>query len=246
MKIAVLFSGLIPDKVPVEENVKSVYAAFPTADFYFGSWDIPENENISFLDVKFKELKHHYNCYTPFIKNQISNIREMIKNNETPSEVQLSALKFSYRSKLRQNINQVLIHTMMYQQFVEHSDYDIVVRARYETYIDPLHVDKFEYFVNLCYENDKPIGFETIDDDYKLMALGWNKFAQETPNGISSFSDWLIIHRKDKFYPDTVWQMYYQKKIRYAESAWYDILFIPNKFNVENTCWNGYVTLKRV
>lgn len=245
MKTAVLFSGLILDHVPVEENVKTVCDAFPNADYYFGSWDIPENENKKFLDVKFKPMKHHYNCYSTAIKDSIKNIRKAKERNEEYNPTDVGFVTVKNWNRLRNNINQILIHTMMYEKYVENKDYDLVVRARYETYIEPNGIDKFDAFQKQCYEQEKPIGFETIDVRYELMPCGWNIHAQIPDVRIGSLSDWLIIHRADRFDPKKIWQMYKDKKIRYAEVAWFEVLMDPYEFCINDTCWNGYVNLRR-
>lgn len=237
MKIAVLYSGLV--RLPKEivlDNIRTAKLCFPTADFYFGAW---KNDKLAvelgLIDYFFDEPKFRYNPYNLMIKTNIIILKHEIAINGDSDKIKnlkdsIFAM-FKKRSFAKYNNNQHLIHAMMVEK-ISDRDYDVIVRLRYDTEISRKLIDKSYDFLKICYEEKSPIGFAAsrLNDD-----CGWSD---------NYFHDHMIIHRKDMFDYNLVYEMHKHHKLQFGEIGWVQILCDSyGGQNIKKT-YNGLVRRK--
>lgn len=243
-KIAILCSGLAQNHFPFEENILSWKAALPEADVFKTTWKIRNQLNNKFeFNKYYDDFSPHYNCGLILQKDALKRLRKAKKNNEAYSHHDLEFIKSYWRQKNKQNVKQFVSHIYMYDDFVKNKNYDLVLRVRPETYINPNEITSFRELCKLAYDEKTIIGFETIDIEYKIHEFGWNFLS--TANNV--INDWAIIYYAKYFDPDIAMNNYYNKKIRAAELGWFDTLIRSQKFQENITPrinWNGVATLR--
>jgi len=244
MKVAILCSGLITEDMDIRENYETWREIFPEADIFLGTWDRPDQRsNEVGFHVYYDEPHPHYHCGKAHIEVTIEMMRKAKEEGRPYHPKDISDISSVSRRRKFHNVKQFLSHIYMYNDFVRDKDYDLVLRVRPDTHIDTQYKKMFLTLMDMVLEHKKPIGFETIDADYKKHALGWNKYTSDASEGLS---DWLIAYNPKTFNPDLALQKYADKEIRWAENGWYDTLIrdqdVPQ--TCMGTCWNGIVTLR--
>lgn len=259
MKIAILCSGLlhdyqIEDTKWIEDNIKRVYNIFSReddeVDVFIGTWSNPNTINLPFIDVFFDEPDIHYNSgyVSGCIQAALKNLRTCKNNNEPYDLNDLANVSSMGRRRYKENIKQHLGYIFLFKQFVENKDYDIVVRIRFDTYIDLTHPtispsqinDTLRDLATFSFDYNKPIGFNTIDLEYEIHPFGWNKYHYDG----YSLSDWMIYHPPKLLNTEYALKLFENKLLRNGETGWYDILCRKWDLPVEYICWNGGVLLK--
>ena len=104
------------------------------------------------------------------------------------------------------------------------NDYDLVIRARWETIVSPL----FDYNKYIQLAMDKgPVGFmirpnrgQSIHEDLPVSTNKDDDWYQFLP-------DALIFHRKEQYNVDYVYELHEQKNLLPAEWGWYQIMSKP-------------------
>lgn len=251
-KIAVVYSGLIQDQYPYLQNIKSVLKTFPKADYFFSTWDLPENKKYDFIKYFYPEPEFKFNPYNWHMRQTIRALKLQVTNNEILDPEQVETFRRG-RNVGSKALNQFYGHIHIFEDAMKVKDYDLIIRVRYDTFIDDKAINNIRTLANVVYKNDKPVGVEwfksvyipTSDGGgyYNKMNVGWNPMANlPITDGLH---DWLIIHRPHHLNVDKFHESIKRRDFRYGEQGWHDLLIRPNNFeNNEQTSWLDLVTLR--
>lgn len=240
MKIAVLYSGLVRlSKEEVLNNIRIAKLCFPTADFYFGAWKSDKQAHeLDFIDKYFDEPRFRYNPINAFVRNEIINLRIAVDSKDHVKQLHYTnRLKeqLHNRTRLKKNNHQHYAHALMVKKF-GNSSYDVIVRLRYDTFIDETFINDSSYFIKYCYNKKQPIGmagvFNELKNTLSIRNYGWRKD--------DLLFDLLIIHRRDMFNPDHVFKLLAQHKLQYGEMGWSQVLCHPYEIT-SPVSYCGYV-----
>jgi len=225
MKIAICFSGIVRGKVG--RNIEHIKNAMPEADFFYATWEERQNEmskklncvtypepNVTYnawtdIDPKHIPPHHKYMQYRNGIKNKLGGVY----NNES----------------LNHSTKQILAHAYQLRDIPE--EYDIIVRIRYDVVCGSRV--KFEKYVNQAFKEQIAIGFAIRGGRYTKMNSFYDIPHKYTTleSDISISRDWcwwlndnIIIHPRNKFDTEKVFQYDKEKKLWPAEYGWYQML----------------------
>jgi len=225
MKVAVIYSGLIPDE-SYKDNIWHMKTLLPDADFYYTTWK--GRGEWDFIDHYFDEPFIKYNCENHIHKDMIRKFREIQNEGgdyrESPKFQKFEWLiKHEGRSLGRNRVKQHLIHALAVEKFCEGKDYDIIIRIRYDLNVKKLTKDFIDFSIDLCYNEKKPVAFGAVvvDPPETLCEIG----------DMKALPDFIIIHREDMFAPDLVKSLIKCKKMEGAEGGWYNVMCRPYNVN---------------
>lgn len=222
MKIAVCISGACASKRDdgcLVSNNKLIKSKFPTADFYYATWDRfkPTFEE-NFPDEKclyFPEPKMHYHPYMGIAKEDyISDFFEgHVKWANKGGKKRLEWT--SHHTK------QILIHSWLVNTIQD--NYDIIIRARFDTYI---HENaNFEPYIQDSYKHHRANCFGATN--WKLLhQLREFDTSPKTRHHVWMI-DQLIIHPADIIDVNTVNKLHAEKRLHAAEYGWYQVISMP-------------------
>ena len=223
MKIAVCVSGLPRSGVPdrnIKINIDRLKNNFPTADFYFASWDGQQdvlNKLLPGENVQY--FQDDYNTYHPYIDTPTS----IVSTGKYHKMVQQAKSNITFRNLSYHQHKQIIIHSLLCNTLSE--EYDVIVRSRFDT-VTYSKASFSEYILD-AHTHKRAIGFATLRHD-------WNTFniAREIP--IDSeyqyhfLFDQLIIHNRAILNSNKVLELYNKKLLLPAEFGWWQVLSINN------------------
>lgn len=234
MKIAVCVSGIVGTPRHISELAKynrRLIDKFPNADFYYGAW---ENQRENFTSVfpnynckYFKEPLMHYHPYlgikkTDYVTAHFPKFIKYIKKKKWQIEWSLHHTK------------QIIIHALLVDTIP--SDYDIIVRTRYDAFI---HKDAdFSTYIIDSYNKKRAIGFATTQKE-KFNQLYPSDYVKENGRMRNWMLDQLIIHPANMLNKEYVMNLHYSSKLHPAEVGWYQILSKP--FGDNHLNYHGWV-----
>ena len=223
MKIAICMSGLYRGNL--DRNLPLFKKHFPTADFFFSTWEGREGPPVDNVYYHPEPQTH----YHPVI--------DTVKECDAPK---FKCYKAEGRNGTGQrNYNRTIHHA---KQLVAHAyllneipdDYDMILRTRYDTVLSP-EVD-FTPWLEISYNEGRAIGFGNRNIRHPNFNI-LTRIPEIYPADIADKSishDWgwfimdpLIFHRRDMFDTNEVVKMYNDKELWAAEWGWYQILSKP-------------------
>lgn len=239
MKVAVCVSGAMRSKqgdAGLLRNYKRMKEKFPTANFYFATWDSFSSDFERLFNGEkcfyFKEPKMHYHPYYDMKKEDYASkyyqetFDWVIKQSKTTDVVEWT----SHHTK------QILIHAWLLDKIEK--EYDVIVRTRFDAFIskkanfDPYIKDTFDYNRSNAFSTTRKEKFEEIydsDPDNDKMKH-W-------------MLDQLIIHPPKAINKEIIDELHRDKKLNAAEHGWYQVLSKPYGSNHKNR--HGWVNHDR-
>lgn len=267
MKIAVIFSGLL--RGDYEKNIRDHREAFPDADFYFTTWKYTSesdrkkwSKNGKFtlehplIQKYFIPPKIHYDPSLEWVKPYIRLLRKMKETNwdmnyippdlrwmgKEKLEKQAHLVITNSRNIIRHQNKQHVIYALTVKELVDQSKYDILVRTRYDTVLDPDFVNHVDYLTNIANETGYPIGFHHFNNDGLEGILDPAKFLRIRK--AHDIYDFMIMHKSSKYDPDYVLNLFKNKDLKISECGWWQSILgndTENDFAIEA---KGYVRLQ--
>jgi len=219
MKVAVCISGLPRSGVQGRDlriNHALLKRNFPTADFYFASWQGQEHVvEKYFPDERVVFFSEPAMLYHPFVDTP-SNIIDTSKYHKTVRQAKENTT--FYNTSYHQN-KQIIAHALLVKQLPK--TYDVIVRSRFDTVT--FSEANFDTYIQNSYDNQQAIGFATLRQD-------WNEF--DRPHEIATKSEYhyrflfdqLIIHSANIFDPEYVVNLHQEKILLPAEFGWWQVL----------------------
>lgn len=245
LKIAVCWSGQL--RLNYKENIERMKKFLPDADFYYTTWDNQPQE--TFINKVYTEPKSHYNPSKKQLEINLKLLRKL-RNNEInvddlpqrfhdgDKNVDAKASKglaklerecltgVTHRIRSRNHTKQHIAHALTVKDFVTGKGYDIVIRARYDTFIRAEMKCHIKEFCQWVYDNKQPMGFHSYNNSGTLEECIKPSVRIHNMYG-NSCHDFMIIHREDMFDPRRTLQLYERKIQSPAEHGWYKILCEP-------------------
>jgi hypothetical protein len=244
MRIAFCVSGIprsgIGQSEKIHENFhrnrKSHARAFPSADFYYGTWN--EYEEIvknSFPDDSIVSFEEPAIDYHPFydISPEFMWSERLVK-----IVPKYKTIKDHRQDRYIHQTKQILCHAYLIDHFNLKEKYDIIIRARYDTYIS--HQANFQRFLDDVHENPKAVGFALLKD---------NNFDQiktipkDAPNGKRFLFDSLIIHSSKIFDTEEVYKLNSAQNLLPCEFGWFQTMSYP--YGENHQCYSGWANADR-
>lgn len=224
MKIAVCYSGVVRGNY--DTNISLVKSALPDADFFFSTWNTSDQPH--FIHKVYDEPELHYNPATENSQGFTEAYQKWIRNKAAFRE------EWSHRSK------QILAHANVVRDYA--TNYDIIVRARYDTVISKKMISDMYKLCCESYNDSLPIGFfiprrngnpqhELNQDNPISVVLGSERHKQY-------LVDHMIIHRNDMFNHNLPWKLHKCKSLMVAEYGWWQVLSEP--YGNRHKCIRGY------
>lgn len=232
MRVAVIVSGAYKadgrtyeggnreeDKVRSLEKCRmSLKNAFPMADFYYHTW-------MDYYQDWFNESKWYVQTepkidYHPLLDTVGYDTQKYIKTKRKAEK------DIEFREKTRNQTKQILAHASMIGGLEK--DYDIIVRARHDTYV--CSTANFQDLLYISQRGNIAIGLATLKEHsrefYRLHEVG--KDYKDC-----FLFDQLIIHPRKLFDEKKVYELHHEKRLLPAEFGWYQIMN-------ESTCYSGW------
>jgi hypothetical protein len=213
MKVAVCVGGLL--RGHAEKNIQIMKDIFPY-DFFLSTWDTVER-------------------FPPF-----ENIKTYV---EPPA---LEKVPFNHpnkkiRQKLIHHHKQILAHAYMLNDLA--SDYDMIVRTRYDLRINSNL--KWNKLLKISYDNNIPIGVGSLKlRNFKstVKKIYGAKGAKTVKLG-EGLNDAIIFHPRKLFNVNKVFDLYEKKELGIAEHGWWQVLVKENFGDVsyENDPCQNYI-----
>lgn len=237
MKVAVCFSGQL--RGGYKECIDRMRNILPRADFFYTSW---EGETLEpFVNRYYIQPKPEFNCLNDTTKKYIEKYRNYkekgwkdvegpnnfprVENEEVRRE--LKGIIRGLRAKGRTSNYQQLIHAMTVRDFVDQSKYDLIIRIRYDLYIDQRLKKHIQYFCEYVLENGNPLGFYSRTNESDFDSHFRQEITMQNSTAALSINDFMIIHRADLFDPNIVFWLFEKRKHKAAETGWYQVLCKP-------------------
>lgn len=196
MKVAVCLGGLLRGKV--EENIEIMKQVFPY-DFFLSTWDTVERF------PPFQNIKT-YKEPAPFKDHLIFH----------PNEEK--------RSQMIHHHKQIISHAYMLDDLP--SDYDMIVRIRYESRINTT-ID-WKSFLDCSYNENIPIGFGHVLDFNQVKKITYGDKGSRTTVLGKGLNDAIIMHPRKLFNSEKVFELYKNDELKLAEGGWWQILVKEN------------------
>lgn len=216
MKVAVCISGAPRSglgKRDLRKNYDALVNNFPEADFYFGAWKGYESVIEKFYSDKdvwlFDEPQLDYH---PFIDITIDNPSPKLSK-----MISQATNNPKFRETSKHQTKQILAHCYMVDRI---EDYDIVVRARYDTMT--YKEAKFQPYIQDVYDHNRAIGFATLSPTSKEFARAHEQKNNDYHNQF--LFDQLIIHPKKLLDTKSVYKLHDQHQLVAAEHGWWQVL----------------------
>lgn len=241
MKIAVCFSGIVRGNI--ERNIKSAKMHFGD-NVFFSTWKGLARDKFDDLGCSyFDEPKIHYN---PWMECEVESPHPKYKAYKRDF---LSGK--SMNSKLVHASKQIVGHAHQLKHQVP-EEYDLIVRTRWDTFISK-NVD-FKEYIKYAYEEEASVGFSIRGNRHSnvhRMVEIPKVYPKKKQDGSVS-NDWgwwlndnLIIHHRNRFDSDKVFDMYENKQLLPAEYGWYQVLSQPKDDHLSiygGACIERYVS----
>lgn len=244
MKIAFCVSGIPRSGVGPSElinqdfnrNKKSHHRAFPTADFYYATWNQYEKDlEKHFPNEKYTTFEEPNITYHPFYDMQ----KDLIWSERLGNIIEkYKTIKDERQNRYQHQTKQILCHAYLIDKFELRKKYDIIVRCRYDTYIS--HVANFENHCKEIYKTPKAMGFALLHKNNfeKLKLLG-----VEDNNRYRFLFDSLIIHSSKIFDPHYVIQLDNEKRLMPCEFGWFQTMSM--NYGENHECYCGWANADR-
>lgn len=229
MRIAVLISGAYKadgrtyeggnreeDKVRSLEKCRmSLKKAFPMADFYYHTW---HDGNI--YEFPWKIEFEPRISYHPLLDTEGFDTPKYIKTRKKAEN------DIDFRERTKNQTKQILAHASLLNSIEK--DYDIIVRARHDTYV--YGMGNFDHLIYKSQRENIAIGLATLKEHsrefYRLHDVG--KDYKEC-----FLFDQLIIHPRKLFDVEKVYKLHHEKRLLPAEFGWYQVMN-------EHECYSGW------
>lgn len=224
MKVAVLYSGLVrPEKNLYKDNIWKMQTLLPDADFFYTTWE--NTFDGDWIHQYYRDPKLHYNCEHHIILESLRLYRKMRDEGDTDN-MKFKKAKYRIseegRRRSRRLIMQHLAHTLAFEDFCTGA-YDIIIRVRYDLKFDKeFNSETINKMIQTCYETERPVSIGWLDTEQ--FPAGEMRLVADP---FTAMGDFLIVHRADKFDPQTFWDLYKNKKLKGGEAGWYQMLCEP-------------------
>lgn len=259
MRIAVCFSGQLRySERSWQKSIEDMKYIFPTADFYYTTWD--DQPKANFINRVYKQPKPTFNPLRDTIVNYIKSYRNYKEKNwnddDIPAHYQEMGLDGAgFRVELKNLIRQMrskggysnyqhLAHALTVRDFVVGKGYDLVVRARYDLSIDLALKNYINDYCQWVYDYSNPMGFHTKVSETPRQTIDEHilcEYSVDMQYKSLTLHDFIIIHRADLFDPNLVFYNF-EKKIQYpAEQGWYQVMCKP--YNLMPMTCSGFVRI---
>lgn len=225
MKVAVCVSGAFTTGNPRGDLVRNnalLKSKFPSADFYYATWDNYKDDfEKALLNDKCEYYAEPIIDYHPY---------KIPKEHHITSHYQPTVdwVMEGGAERLRwtsHHTKQILIHAWLLDTIKK--DYDIIVRARYDIFISkyadfsPYLKDTFENHRANCFAATKPNKFNEL-----------NEFDTSTNSRHHyNMQDQIIIHNSDAIDTTNVMRLHEEQKLHAAEYGWYQVISMPHGSN---------------
>lgn len=241
MRIGVFVSSQIRGEVKrLRRNLNLLKDAFPTGELILGVWDYQEEQAHNYADLAKEVLiiKEPIIHYEPYIDNPKALLNyQYQKKLKSPSE------RHKHQTK------QILAHNELVNRYGK--EYDIIVRARWETVV-AFNINFFPY-VKEVLEDDRIISLSTRSDYHKeVLRIGefssseyrfMNHKNSKTGRVYLAQADnqmlldnGILIHKSQDWCVDLVNELHSTKKLLAAEFGWYQVLI----GNTQAKKWKHY------
>lgn len=207
MKVAVCFSGLVgPD---ASENVNRFRKSVPY-DCFFGHWS--GREALGGVDsIELVEPELHYNPANGFVGDVPFGYKYFIRNG------------LADRPEWEHRTKQIMAHAMMCDLLPE--QYDVVIRARYDTIVDP-NID-IDYWARLAFGQRRAIGFYVPKGQNSKYLQNAYVNEPDHPRALEHLPDHMIIHPRCLMNSELVFSLHELRQLIVAEWGWYQVLSLP-------------------
>ena len=227
-KTAVCISGKVNSirgQVGLSENLAKLRTKFPGADFFFATW---KSERETF-ESSFPELVNsclyvdepviEYHPYLGIVGETSKFYKEEIEKTRRSSKD-----KIQWKSH---HTKQILIHSLLLDACVDAAKYDVVVRARFDSYVT--NRADFTPFIEETRNSGKVNGFGiTRWNDRTKCRMMYHTESNDLNNSHSVYLlDQCIIHQRSRIDTDRVWELHRAKRLLAAEFGWCQILSEP-------------------
>lgn len=245
MKIAFCVSGIPRSGVgnkeqqneDFERDLQSHKKAFPTADFYYGTWQQYESDALKIIpkNSEFTTFEEPKMFYHPFydipdeLKHSIR-LKNIVEKYKTITDER--------QDRYRHQTKQILSHAFMLDYFDLKDNYDIILRSRYDTYI--YESANFRPILDQVYLNKSAIGF-ALPKNAPFNTL--KKLARKDKNCYKFLFDSLIIHSNEVFDTENVYDLHEKGELLPCEFGWYQTMSMPYDDNHE--CYTGWANANR-
>lgn len=225
MRIAVCVSGAFATGNPQGDLVKNnnrLKSKFPTADFYYATWDSykPEFERLFPNEAceYFSEPIMHYHPYEIPEESHVTDYyQDVIDWVERTNNLEWT----SHHTK------QILIHAWLLDTIKK--NYDIIIRTRFDAFVSkeadftPYLEDTFKNHTANCFATRKLELFNELNE-LKTNQNVWG----------DKLLDQLIIHNSDAINTEEVYRLHKNNKLHAAEFGWWQVISMPHGSNHRN------------
>ena len=233
MKVAICFSG-IPREGYLEniEQFKKIFditdrPEFECVDFFYSTYNQYELpfDHASFPETNKTYLIDKKGILESGVDKTVHKIYDMKRSRPITDE---SARKY-LENKMVHGYKQILAHALQLL-FQVPSDYDIIVRARYDNWLSE-YVDWLQ-FVKESYEKNIVYGVANITPDLENRphhGYGWHNLTEVDDrklmirNKVVQMSDNLIVHKRNLFDPVFAVDLFNKDSLMGCECGWYQI-----------------------
>jgi len=217
-------------------NLDSWRAAFPSADFYFGTWEQYREKAASiFTEYEVTSFEEPCISYHPFydMKKEVMYSDRLLNVGD----------KYAIVKDVRQNryihqTKQILAHAFMIDHYNLKSQYDIIVRSRYDTFIS--WKSNFESIIEEIYNEKKAAGFAVSNDNLFNSIV---KLKKSDRNSNCFLLDSLIIHSSEIFDPQHVYHLDKNELLLPCEFGWFQTMSLP--YGENHVCYSGWCNADR-
>lgn len=240
MKIAVSLTGLYRAHVSRDpiESIQEMQDKFK-CDMYFHTWMGRENE----VPEQYKIIGKFYTCPEPKMEYHPIFDPEPTTN---PKHLWYRESKRHGHKTINGN-KQILSYADLYQLIPD--DYDIYIKTRWDTRINP-DFDFSQFYDTVL--NEGPVGFMTRNQgpnafDYmskKHKIVPKVKSETENSDWHDMLADTLIMHTREHFDSQHVFNLHKQENLLGSEWGWWQIMSKPHGGEIHTSVYGG-VTLVR-
>lgn len=221
MKVAVCVSGLPRSSIreDVRPNIERLEENFPDADFYFSTW-LSQREYISkyFPDKTVAFFPEPKVDYHPFVDVDVDFHEVTPKLEKTINQAKQNKV---FRETSSHQTKQILAHAYAVDYIT--SDYDIIIRARWDTWTAKNAKKHFNNFAKIAAAMNCAVGFGTLKEHWGMFNQPFNISDNEGYHHNFLF-DQLIIHPKKIFNTYNVRKLHKEKLLLAAEFGWWQVL----------------------
>jgi hypothetical protein len=249
MKVLALWSGQLRETV--WQDIQPIVSQLDFADHKFTTWNDSNDfdfEVHDFINCAFNQPKMHYyhSSEKNYLKDCVSKLREIKHDGKYPADLLtseqyiehqniLSYLLAGGRDICHQRVMQHLAHAAAYQEFAKYSDYDVIIKLRYDIRrtsnlifdVHSNHVYNLEELCQIVHETKRPIGIGSCHSNSSFYGHLNDEGSylipfKTTQDGM--FGDYVIIHHREKFQFTKVFELFRNKQLNGAEGGWHQIM----------------------